>query len=289
MNRLPRETRIQILSMLCEGSSMRSISRVADVSINTVDKLLRDAGLACARFHDEHVRGVKARRVQCDEIWSFVYSKQKNVKAAKRKDLAYGDVWTWTAIDADSKLLISYLVGGRDSDYALALMDDLRSRLVNRVQLTTDGHKAYLEAVEGAFGGDVDYVMLVKIYGEMPDAEKRYSPAECIGAKKQTVEGNPDPDHISTSYAERSNLSMRTFMRRFTRLALGFSKKFENHCHMVALYTVWHNFVKMHKSLKMTPAMAAGVSRKLWSMGDVVDVIEAAEAPAPDMGDLVVG
>jgi IS1 family transposase len=289
MNRLPRETRIQILSMLCEGSSMRSISRVADVSINTVDKLLRHAGEACARFHDEHVRGVKARRVQCDEIWSFVYSKQKNVKTAKRQDLAYGDVWTWTAIDADSKLLISYLVGGRDGDFALALMDDLRSRLVNRVQLTTDGHSAYLEAVEGAFGGDVDYAMLIKIYGEAPDAEKRYSPAQCIGAKKNTVEGNPDPDHISTSYAERSNLSMRTFMRRFTRLALGFSKKFENHCHMVALYTVWYNFVKMHKTLKMTPAMAAGASDRLWSMGDIVDLIEAAEAPAPDMGDLVVG
>jgi IS1 family transposase len=267
---------------------MRSISRVADVSINTVDKLLRDAGLACARFHDEHVRTVKARRVQCDEIWSFVYSKQKNVKTAKRKDLAYGDVWTWTAIDADSKLLISYLVGGRDGDYALALMDDLRSRLVNRVQLTTDGHKAYLEAVEGAFGGDVDYAMLVKIYGEAPEAEKRYSPAECIGAKKQAIEGNPDPDHISTSYAERSNLSMRTFMRRFTRLALGFSKKFENHCHMVAIYTVWYNFVKMHKSLKgLTPAMAAGVSKSLWSMGDIVDLIERAEAM--EDGSLLVG
>lgn len=289
MNKLPRTKRIQILSMLCEGSSMRSISRVADVSINTVDKLLQDAGLACARFHDEHVRNVKARRVQCDEIWSFVYSKQKNVATAKRKDLAYGDVWTWTAIDADSKLLISYLVGGRDGDFALALMDDLRSRLVNRVQLTTDGHSAYLEAVEGAFGGDIDYAMLVKIYGEAPEAEKRYSPAQCIGAKKNTIEGNPDPDHISTSYAERSNLSMRTFMRRFTRLALGFSKKFENHCHMVALYTVWYNFVKMHKSLKMTPAMAAGVSEKLWSVGNIVALIEAGEAPAPNMGDVLVG
>ncbi len=287
MNRLPHETRIQILSMLCEGSSMRSISRVADVSINTVDKLLRDAGLACARFHDEHVRGVKARRVQCDEIWSFIYSKQKNVAAAKRKDLAYGDVWTWTAIDADSKLLISYLVGGRDGEFALALMDDLRSRIVNRVQITTDGHKAYLEAVEGAFGSDVDYAMLVKIYGEAPEAEKRYSPAECIGAKKTPIEGNPDRDHISTSYAERSNLSMRTFMRRFTRLALGFSKKFENHCHMVALYTVWYNFVKMHKTLKMTPAMAAGVSEKLWSVGDIVDLIEAREAL--EEGSLLVG
>jgi IS1 family transposase len=287
MNRLPRDKRIQILSMLCEGSSMRSISRVADVSINTVDKLLRDAGLACARFHDEHVRNVKSRRVQCDEIWSFVYAKQKNVATAKRKDMAYGDVWTWTAIDADSKLIISYLVGGRDGDFALALMDDLRSRLANRVQLTTDGHSAYLEAVEGAFGGDIDYAMLVKIYGEAPDAEKRYSPAQCIGAKKNTVEGNPDPDHISTSYAERSNLSMRTFMRRFTRLALGFSKKFENHCHMVALYTVWYNFVKMHKTLKMTPAMAAGVSDRLWSVGDVVDLIERTEAMGD--GSLLVG
>ena len=216
-------------------------------------------------------------------------AKQKNVATAKRKDLAYGDVWTWTAIDADSKLLISYLVGGRDGDFALALMDDLRSRLVNRVQLTTDGHSAYLEAVEGAFGGDIDYAMLVKIYGEAPEAEKRYSPAQCIGAKKNTIEGNPDPDHISTSYAERSNLSMRTFMRRFTRLALGFSKKFENHCHMVALYTVWYNFVKMHKSLKMTPAMAAGVSEKLWSVGNIVALIEAGEAPAPNMGDVLVG
>lgn len=268
---------------------MRSISRVADVSINTVDKLLRDAGLACARFHDEHVRGVKARRVQCDEIWSFVYSKQKNVKTAKRQDRAYGDVWTWTAIDADHKLIISYLVGSRDGEDALALMDDLRARLANRVQLTTDGHKAYLEAVEGAFGGDIDYAMLVKIYGESPEAEKRYSPAQCIGAKKNAIEGNPDPDHISTSYAERSNLSMRTFMRRFTRLALGFSKKFENHCHMVALYTVWYNFVKMHKTLKMTPAMAAGVSSKLWSIGDIVDLIEATEAPAPDIGEMLVG
>src|SRR6185437_4820284 len=189
MNRLPRETRTQILSMLCEGSSMRSISRVADVSINTVDKLLRDAGLACARFHDEHVRDVKARRVQCDEIWSFIYAKQKNVKTAKAPVPRAGDVWTWTAIDADSKLIVSWLVGGRDSEYALAIMDDLRSRLANRVQLTTDGHSAYLEAVEGAFGGDIDYAMLVKIYGEAPEAEKRYSPAQCIGAKKNTVEG----------------------------------------------------------------------------------------------------
>jgi IS1 family transposase len=287
MNRLPREARIQILSMLCEGSSMRSISRVADVSINTVSKLLIDAGEACVAFHDKKVRGVKARRVQCDEIWSFIYAKAKNTATAKRQDLAYGDVWTWTALDADSKLIISWLVGGRDGDYALALMDDLRSRLANRVQLTTDGHAAYLDAVEGAFGGDVDYAMLVKIYGQSPEAERRYSPAECIGARKTRIESNPDRNHVSTSYVERSNLSMRTFMRRFTRLALGFSKKFENHCHMVALYTVWYNFVKIHKTLKMTPAMAAGVSDRLWSVGDIVDLIERQEAL--EDGSLLVG
>lgn len=278
MNKLPLQKRVQILSMLCEGSSMRSVSRVADVSINTVSKLLVEAGEACAAFHDQAVGDVKARRVQCDEIWSFVYAKQKNVAGAKRKDMAYGDVWTWTAIDADTKLIISWLVGGRDSDFAIALMDDLRGRLVDRVQLTTDGHKAYLEAVEGAFGGDIDYAMLVKLYGENPDKEKRYSPAECIGARKTPIEGKPDPDHINTSYAERSNLSMRTFMRRFTRLALGFSKKFENHCHMVALYTVWYNFVKMHKTLKMTPALAAGVSDRLWSIEDIVSLIDVRAA-----------
>jgi IS1 family transposase len=280
MNKLPRDKRIQILSMLCEGSSMRSISRVADVSVNTVDKLLREAGEACVAFHDEKVRDVTAKRVQCDEIWSFIYAKQKNVATAKAPVDRAGDVWTWTALDADSKLIVSYLVGGRDSEYAMALMDDLRARLANRVQLTTDGHSAYLQAVEGAFGADVDYAMLVKIYGEAPEAEKRYSPAQCIGARKDKVEGDPDPKHISTSYVERSNLSMRTFMRRFTRLALGFSKKFENHCHMVALYTVWYNFVKLHKAHKLTPAMAAGVSDRLMDMGDVVDMIDArAEKP----------
>lgn len=291
MNKLPVAKRIQILSMLCEGSSMRSISRVVDVSINTVAKLLVDAGEACAAYHDDHVRDVKAKRIQCDEIWSFCYAKQKNVATAKRKNLAHGDVWTWTALDSDSKLLVSYLVGGRDSDYALALMDDLRSRLANRVQLTTDGHKAYLEAVEGAFGGDVDYAMLVKLYGESPEAEKRYSPAQCIGARKTPIEGNPDPAHISTSHVERQNLTMRMQMRRFTRLTNGFSKKVANHYHMVALYTVWYNFVKMHKTLKMTPAMAAGVSERLWSVEDIASLIDAREAARKpvDLGELIVG
>jgi IS1 family transposase len=277
MNKLPLQTRVQILSMLCEGSSMRSISRVCDVSINTVLKLLVDAGKACDAFHDANVRNVKARRVQVDEIWSFTAAKQKNVPGMKKPVEGAGDTWTWTAIEAETKLLISWLVGGRDSDYAIGFMDDLKSRLANRVQLTSDGHKAYLEAVEGAFGGDVDYAQLVKIYGAAPESgQVRYSPAECIGARKERVEGSPDPKHISTSFAERQNLTMRMQMRRFTRLTNAFSKKFENHMHMVALYTVWYNFVKQHKSLKgLSPAMAAGLSDTLWSMTDLAEMIDA--------------
>ena len=250
---------------------MRSISRVAGVSINTVTKLLVDAGTACAAYHDAHVQDVQAKRVQCDEIWSFCYAKQKNVATAKRLDLAYGDVWTWTGLDADSKLIVSWMVGGRDSDYGLAFMDDLAKRLTNRVQLTTDGHKAYLEAVEGAFGADIDYAMLIKLYGAAPESTKgRYSPAECVGARKQRVEGDPDPAHVSTSYTERHNLTMRMSMRRFTRLTNAFSKKIENHCHALALYFVYYNFVRVHKSLRMSPAMAAGVSETLWDMADIV-------------------
>jgi IS1 family transposase len=292
MNKLPRDKRVQILSMLCEGSSMRSISRVVDVSINTVTKLLIDAGTVCASYHDQHVRGVKASRIQCDEIWSFCYSKQKNAATAKRQDLAFGDVWTWTAIEAQSKLVISYLSGGRDADYALALMDDLRQRIVNRVQLTTDGHKAYLNAVEEAFGIDIDYAMLVKLYGAAPESAKgRYSPAECIGARKEPITGNPDRKHISTSYVERANLTMRMSMRRFTRLTNAYSKKLENHHHAQALYFMYYNFARQHKTLRMSPAMAAGISDRLWSMEDIVALIDAHEvAKMPmDLGDLVVG
>jgi len=280
MNKLPLQTRVQILSMLCEGSSMRSISRVADVSINTVGKLLVDAGKACAAFHDEKVRGVKARRVQVDEIWSFTAAKQKNVPKMKVPVAGAGDTWTWTAIEAETKLLISWLVGGRDSDYAIAFMDDLRNRLANRVQLTSDGHRAYLEAVEGAFGADVDYAQLVKLFGAAPESMKgRYSPAECIGIRKERIEGNPDPKHVSTSYAERQNLTMRMQMRRFTRLTNAFSKKFENHMHMVALYTVWYNYVKQHKSLRgLSPAMAAGLSDTLWSMTNLVEMVDAVQS-----------
>ena len=281
MNRLPTTKRVQILGMLTEGMSMRATARIADVSINTVTKLLIEAGEACAAYHDEVVRNVKAKRVQCDEIWSFCYAKQKNVAAAKRKDLAYGDVWTWTAIDADNKLIVSYLVGGRDSEYAMGLIDDLRRRLANRVQLTTDGHKAYLEAVEGAFGSDVDYAMLVKLYGTAPEAARgRYSPAECIGARKERIEGKPDPKHISTSYVERQNLTMRMHMRRFTRLTNGFSKKVENHAHAVALHMTFYNFCRIHKSLRMTPAMAAGITSELHDLEWIVELIDA-RAPKP--------
>jgi IS1 family transposase len=216
--------------------------------------------------------------VQVDEIWSLTYAKQKNVVKAKAAPANAGDTWTWTAIDADNKLMISWLVGGRDGDYAMAFMDDLRSRLANRVQLTSDGHRAYLEAVEGAFGGDVDYAQLVKIYGTPPEGEKRYSPAECIGAVKTRIEGNPDSKHVSTSYVERSNLTIRMHTRRFTRLTNAFSKKVENHAHAVALHMMYYNFVRIHKTLRMTPAMAAGVTKRLWEMTDVVDVLEAFEA-----------
>ena len=281
MNKLPLEKRVLILNMMVEGSSMRAISRVADVSINTVTKLLVDAGLPCARFHDEAVRGVEASQIQCDEIWSFCFAKAKNVKKAKAAPDRAGDVWTWTALDRDSKLLVSYLIGGRDGEYAKAFMQDVADRLANRVQLTTDGHKAYLNAVEGAFGADVDYAQLVKIYGEAPEAEKRYSPAECIGARKNQIAGNPDQDMISTSHVERSNLSMRMHMRRFTRLTNAHSKKFKNHCHMVALYTVWYNFARINSAVRMAPAMAAGISDRLWDMTDIVKLIDAA---APKLG-----
>lgn len=285
MNKLPLSKRTQILAMLCEGSSMRSISRVADVSINTVSKLLVQAGEACIAIHNDNVQGVKASRVQCDEIWSFCYAKKKNVSTAKDAPEGAGDVWTWTAIDADTKLIVSYLVGGRDSEYAMEFMDDLRSRLSNRVQLTTDGHKAYLEAVEGAFGADVDYAQLIKLYGAAPESAKgRYSPADCTGIKKRRVEGDPDIKHVSTSYVERSNLTMRMSMRRFTRLTNAFSKKLGNHIHALALYFVFYNFCRIHKTLKMSPAMAAGISDTLWSLEDVVAKIDEMAPPPKKRG-----
>jgi IS1 family transposase len=282
MNKLPLTKRTQILAMLCEGSSMRSISRVADVSINTVSKLLVEAGEACLAIHDETVKDVKASRVQCDEIWSFCHAKEKNVATAEAAPEGAGDVWTWTAIEADTKLIVSYFVGDRSGQSAIALMDDLRARLANRVQLTTDGHRAYLEAVEGAFGADVDYAQLVKLYGNTISAPGRYSPAECTGIKKIRREGNPDVAHVSTSFVERQNLTMRMSMRRFTRLTNAFNKKLDNHIHALALYFAFYNFCRIHKTLRMSPAMAAGIADRLWSLEDIVARIDArAAAPKP--------
>ena len=282
MNRLPAAKRAAILSMLCEGNSMRSVSRLADVSINTVSKLLVDAGKLCAAFHADQVRGVTSRRVQVDEIWSFTYAKNKNVtaKIAEKVEGA-GDTWTWTAIDADSKLVISWLVGDRSAASAVPFINDLRSRLKNRVQLTSDGHRAYLSAVEDAFGADIDYAQLVKLYGAAStEDQRRYSPAECIGCIPTPITGDPDPKHISTSYVERSNLTMRMHMRRFTRLTNGFSKKVANHIHMVAIYTVFYNFTKIHKTLRTTPAMAAGLTTRLWDMAEIVALMDEVNAPA---------
>lgn len=278
MNRLDRKTRAQILHLLCEGQSIRAVTRLTGASKNTVAKLLVSAGHACAAYQDQALRNLQCKRVQMDEIWSFVYAKNDNVKDAKAAPETAGDVWTWTALCADTKLIVSWLLGARDTDAALAFTHDLESRLANRVQLTSDGHRPYLQAVDAAFGDEVDYAMLVKMYGSSPQAETRYSPAECVGAKKQIIEGKPDPKHISTSYVERQNLTMRMHMRRFTRLTNAFSKKVENHAAAIALHVMYYNFVRIHQTLKVTPAMAAGVTDRLWEIADVVVLIEQWEA-----------
>jgi IS1 family transposase len=279
MNKLPQAKRAKILHLLCEGQSMRAIARLEDVSFNTVAKALVDAGTVCAQMHDELVRDVKATRIQCDEIWAFNYCKQRAVATAKRAPADAGDIWTWTGIDADSKLIVSYLVGDRSGETAIELMDDLRGRLANRVQITTDGHKAYLEAVEGAFGEDVDYAQIIKMYGPTPSPAGRYSPAECTGIRKVRVTGRPDRAHVSTSYVEVHNKTMRMHMRRFTRLTNGHSKKVANHAHMVALYTLFYNFIRTHGKLRMSPAMAAGITPTFMSFEDVLARIDAAQAP----------
>lgn len=274
MNKLSLAARIQILTMLCEGSSMRSISRVCDVSINTVTKLLVDAGNVCAAFHHEKVRNVAAKSVQCDEIWSFTYSKKNTLRFAKAAPEGSGDVWTWTGIDADTKLIISWYVGDRHHGAGLDFMSDLRARLANRVQLTTDGHKAYLSAVQ-VLDFDADYAMLIKIFGKEYSSPGRYSPPQVIGVKTETIRGNPDPAHINTSFAERHNLTMRMQMRRFTRLTNAFSKKLENHCHALALYFFWYNWVRAHKAHRLTPAMAAGLASSPMEMADLIAMIDA--------------
>jgi IS1 family transposase len=278
MNQLDTEKRAQVLLALCEGNSIRSITRMFNVGKNTVARLLIDAGVACAVYQDENLKNLKCERIQCDEIWSYVGAKDRNVPADKKGVFGYGSVWTWVGMDADSKLIASWLIGDRSADAACEFMKDLASRLANRVQLTTDGYNVYLNAVEQAFGSGIDYAMLVKIYGETSESEKRYSPAECIGAKRESITGSPDKKHISTSYVERQNLTMRMHMRRFTRLTNAFSKRVEHHVAAVALHFMYYNFVKIHGSLKVTPAMAAGVTDHLWEMTDVVRLVEEKEA-----------
>lgn len=265
---------------------MRSISRVADVSINTVSKLLVEAGEAALAIHDELVRNVRAEQLQCDEIWSFCYAKEKNVRTAKAAPLEAGDVWTWTAIDPATKLIVSYFVGERDTDAATAFMVDLRLRVKGRPQITTDAHKPYIGAVDHAFGYKTDFAQLMKIYRQTKaaNAATRYSPGECCGTKKLWVSGDPDMDKVSTSHVERQNLTMRMSMRRFTRLTNAFSKKLDNHLHALALYFVFYNFCRIHKSLKVSPAMAAGVTDTLWSLEDIVTKIDTMAGPPKPRG-----
>lgn len=273
MNKLTNEKRTAILSALVEGNSLRSTSRMTGAAINTVMKLLVDAGRACSAYQDEHLRNLACSRLECDEIWSFVGIKEMNRPAEERGKFGRGDVWTWTAICADTKLVPSWLVSTRDAGAAMEFMTDIRSRLRNRVQLTTDGHSAYLSAVEEAFGAEVDYAMLIKMYGVDPASEKRYSPAECIGTRTLIAKGNPDMSKVSTSYAERQNLTMRMSIRRFTRLTNGFSKKVENHAAAVALHFMHYNFALIHKSLRVSPAMAAGVTDHLWDVAEIAALV----------------
>jgi len=282
MNKLPTEKRAQILSMLVEGSPMRAISRITGVSINTVTKLLEDAGEACITMHDERVRNVKSRRLQCDEIWSFNYCKKVKLPLAKKAPEKAGDVWTWTAIDADSKLIVSYLVGDRDGEHALEFIGDMAERITDRPQITTDGLASYVSAIDEIFGEDVDFAQLIKVYSDTPNKapDNKYSPGVCEGTYAKKITGRPDARHVNTSFVESHNQKMRQHMRRFTRLTAGHSKKFANHCHALALYFAYYNFVKQHSTLRVSPAMAAGIETRLWDMTDIVALMDArAEAP----------
>ncbi len=274
MNRLKTAQQVAVVKALVEGNSIRSTVRLTGVAKNTIQGLILNLGAACAKYQDETLRGLTCKRVQCDEIWSFCYAKKKNVTPKIRENHPEaGDVWTWTAIDADSKLVLSVLVGGRDASFAYEFMQDVASRLKYRVQLTTDGHKPYLNAVEDAFGSQIDYATLTKLYGGDPSDEKRYSPAVCIGCVSTTITGDPDAKHISTSYVERSNLTMRMSMRRFTRLTNAFSKKLDNHVAMTALYFMFYNFGRVHQTLRVTPAMEAGVSDHVWTVEEIVALL----------------
>ncbi len=281
MNKLPHEKRAQVLQMMAEGIALRAITRLTGISRTTLLKLLVDAGQAFSAYQDRTLVNLSCKRVQVDEAWAFCYAKQKNVAKAKAAPEGAGDIWTWVGLDADTKLVASWYVGSRDGDAAMTFINDLARRLSSRVQLTSDGLRAYLEAVEGAFGADVDYAQLVKLYGPAPEGQRRYSPAECTGAIKTPITGKPDPKHISTSYSERQNLNIRMGNRRMTRLTNAFSKKAENHAHMMAIYFMHYNYVRIHQTLKITPAMAAGVTPKLWEMSDMVKVLEDWEAGQP--------
>jgi len=273
MNRLSTEKRAHILSCLVEGNSIRATARITKTVKNTVLKFLVDAGKASSEYQDKVFHDLPCKRLQCDEIWDFCYAKQKNVPNKLKGQFGYGDVWTWTAICADSKLVPSWLVGDRDGDTAYIFIKDLESRLSNKVQLTTDGHKAYLDAVERSFGVDIDYAMLIKIYGVSPESEKRYSPSEIIDTERQFIMGDPDPKHISTSYIERQNLTLRMSMRRFTRLTNGFSKKVENLAHAVSLHFMYYNFARVHRTLRVTPAMEIGISDHIWELEEIVELM----------------
>ncbi len=279
MNKLSIDKKVKIISALVEGNSIRATCRITGAAKGTVIRLLELVGKACAKYQNEHLRDLNCQHIQIDEIWSFCYAKQKNVPENKQGQFGYGNVWTFTAIDADTKLVPSWLIGLRDSDYAFEFVNDLKDRLANRAQITTDGHKIYFDAVEGAFGPNVDYAMLIKMYGAEPEGEKRYSSTECIAAEKHILQGNPNPKLISTSYVERQNLTMRMSMRRFTRLTNAFSKKIENLEYAVALHFMYYNFARIHKSLAnpypRTPAMAAGIESHIWTIEEIVKLIDS--------------
>lgn len=276
MNRLSLQDRARILSCLVEGNSLRSTTRMVGCSINTVTKLIVDLGTACALYQNEALRNLPCKRLQLDEIWSFCYMKQKNVAPWREGVLGYGDVWTWTAICADTKIVPTWLVGQRSAFYARKFIEDLSGRLAVRPQITTDGLKLYIKPIENAFGSEVDYSMLVKLYGEAygNQQERRYSSGQCCGTITGTVCGDPDPAHVSTSFVERQNLTMRMSMRQFTRLTNGFSKKVENHEHAIAIHYMFYNFGRIHKTLRVTPAMEAGVSDHVWTLEEIAKLAE---------------
>jgi len=286
MKKLSRDDRVRVIAALVEGCSIRSTVRMTGVAKNTVVKLLIDMGQVCEAYHDRHVRNLKTRRVQADEIWCFVEMKQKNVPDERKGEFGVGDVWTWVAMDADSKLCVSYMIGLRDSGYATDFMRDVASRLATRVQLTTDGLHAYLDAVEDAFVGEIDYAQLIKVYGPDKAGAGRYSPPACIGCESRDIAGIPERKHVSTSYVERQNLTVRMSMRRFTRLTNGFSKKAENLAANLALHYHYYNFCRVHQTLRVTPAMEAGIADHVWEIEEMVALLEAEEHGAVERGEL---